>query len=330
MSSESTATRPPAVAFYLLASITVAFMAAASAPMPLYPYYQSEWGFSPLTITVIFGVYALAVLAALLVFGRLSDHVGRKPVLFASIAAVGAGLLDLDKGRGALANAITTPVGTATGGIVAGLFVRLLPAPTELIYFVLGAVVVAQGIALLWMDETTKVRPGALASLRPQFSFSSGIRAALLSGLAMFAVAGSGGIAIVLLQEQTPREAMKIGAVALSIGVLVIVTSLSLHTTLLFFAGLMVTGVGFGTGFQGALRSIVSQAHADERAGVLSVIFVIAYLSMGLPAMGAGYLLSRHNDLSSVTAEFSAAIAVLALLPLIPLPRWPIAARGNT
>ena len=156
-----------------------------------------------------------------------------------------------------------------------------------------------------------------------------GSNSALLSGLAMFAVAGSGGIAILLLQKQTPRDAMRIGAVALTIGVLVIVAALSLHTTLLFFAGLAITGVGFGTGFQGALRSVVSQAHADERAGVLSVIFVIAYLSMGLPAMGAGYLLVRSGDLFGVTAGFASVIAVLALLPLIPLPRWPAAVRGN-
>jgi hypothetical protein len=220
-----------------------------------------------------------------------------------------------------------------------------------------------QGVALLWLEETTQTRPGALASLRPQLSFSAGIRgpllraapviiatwavvgflaslspaivkylqganSALLSGLAMFAVAGSGGTAILLLQKQAPRDAMRLGAVALTIGVLVIVAALSLHTTLLFFVGLAITGVGFGTGFQGALRSIVSQAHSDERAGVLSVIFIIAYLSMGLPAMGVGYLLVRGGSLFGVTAEFGAVIAVLALLPLIPLPRWP-AIRGN-
>src|SRR5436189_5055043 len=84
--SIATAKLSPNTAFFLMASITVAFMAGASAPMPLYSTYQAEWGFSSLTITVIFAVYALAVLAALLVFGRLSDHIGRRPVLFASIA----------------------------------------------------------------------------------------------------------------------------------------------------------------------------------------------------------------------------------------------------
>ena len=60
---------PRPVAFYLLASVIVSFLAGSSAPTPLYAVYASRWGFSPITTTVIFGVYALAVLAALLTAG---------------------------------------------------------------------------------------------------------------------------------------------------------------------------------------------------------------------------------------------------------------------
>ena len=61
-------------AFYLQASITVAFLAGSSAPSPLYPIYQAAWGFSSLAITVIFGVYAFAVLVALLIAGRGAER----------------------------------------------------------------------------------------------------------------------------------------------------------------------------------------------------------------------------------------------------------------
>src|SRR5258708_3025442 len=71
----------PRVSFLLLASITVSFLAGSLAPTPLYPVYQAEWGFSTLTTTEIFGIYAFALLGSLLVAGRLSDHVGRRPVL---------------------------------------------------------------------------------------------------------------------------------------------------------------------------------------------------------------------------------------------------------
>src|SRR5580698_7679399 len=73
--------------FWLLASVTVSFLAGSSIPTPLYPLYQSLWGLTSMTITVVFGVYALGVLTGLLFAGRLSDHLGRRPVLIA--AAVG-------------------------------------------------------------------------------------------------------------------------------------------------------------------------------------------------------------------------------------------------
>src|SRR5580693_1012741 len=52
-------------AFALLTSMLVTLLASSSAPTPLYATYQARWGFSPVTITVIFGVYAIAVLGSL-------------------------------------------------------------------------------------------------------------------------------------------------------------------------------------------------------------------------------------------------------------------------
>ena len=75
LSSAQITRLPPRVALYLQASIIVAFLAASSAPTPLYAVYQAKWGFTPITITTVFGIYALAVLAALLTVGSLSDYV---------------------------------------------------------------------------------------------------------------------------------------------------------------------------------------------------------------------------------------------------------------
>jgi hypothetical protein len=129
---------------------------------------QSSMGFSATTLTVIFGIYALGVLMALLIGGRLSDYLGRRPVLLAAtaaqaasmllfiessetwhlismrfvqglitgaaVAAADAGLLDINKNKGGVANAVSPPLGTAMGGILSGIFVQYLPAPTMLIY----------------------------------------------------------------------------------------------------------------------------------------------------------------------------------------------------
>src|SRR3954470_21892650 len=80
-------------ALYLQASIVVALLAGSSAPTPLYAVYQQEWGFSPVTTTLVFGVYAIAVLLSLLTLGRLSDHLGRRPVLLVALAAQAAAMV---------------------------------------------------------------------------------------------------------------------------------------------------------------------------------------------------------------------------------------------
>ncbi|MET0721594.1 MAG: MFS transporter, partial [Tardiphaga sp.] len=58
---------------------------AAGAPTPLYRIYQEHWGFSPVMVTLVFAVYALSLLVALLTVGALSDYVGRRPVIFAAL-----------------------------------------------------------------------------------------------------------------------------------------------------------------------------------------------------------------------------------------------------
>src|SRR3954453_5816118 len=74
------------VAFAAIAAIFVTFTAASAAPSPLYVVYQHLWGFSATTLTVIFAVYVVGLIGALLVLGALSDHIGRRPVLAAAIA----------------------------------------------------------------------------------------------------------------------------------------------------------------------------------------------------------------------------------------------------
>ncbi|UQE73422.1 MFS transporter [Gordonia sp. PP30] len=65
-------------------------MMGTTIPTPLYSLYASEMAFSPLMVTVLFAVYALGVVGALSLFGRLSDDVGRRPVF---LLAVGLALL---------------------------------------------------------------------------------------------------------------------------------------------------------------------------------------------------------------------------------------------
>lgn len=74
------------MAFWIVTYLFATLMLGTTLPTPLYVIYQAQWHFSSGITTVIFASYALGVLAALLLAGRSSDQVGRRPVLFAALA----------------------------------------------------------------------------------------------------------------------------------------------------------------------------------------------------------------------------------------------------
>jgi MFS family permease len=79
--------------FVLIAYAFLVTMIGTTLPTPLYPLYEQRYTFGELMVTVIFAVYALGVIAGLLVFGNLSDEIGRKPVLLIGLAFSAASAL---------------------------------------------------------------------------------------------------------------------------------------------------------------------------------------------------------------------------------------------
>jgi predicted MFS family arabinose efflux permease len=375
-------------AVFVLASLIVALLASSAAPTPLYAIYQAEWHFTPITTTVVFGVYALAVLAGLLILGKLSDHVGRRPVLLTAIAvhasslvifatatgvpallsarvvqglstgaalgAIGAAMLDMDRERGTFANAVAPGMGTASGAILSALAIRFLPDPTYLIYLALIGVLVLQAIAIAMMGETVTPAPGALASLRPEITLPRALRVPVLSaapvlfavwalaglygalgpalvhaltgsgnvvlgGLSLFVLAGSAVIAIIVLRRTAARTVMLVGILALIAGVAVTVMGVSLGSVGVFFAGSAIAGAGFGSGFQGGIRIVVPLAAAHERSGLVSLIYVVSYLGLGVPAVLAGFGVVHGGGLIDTTRYYGAAVIALATLALLGL-----------
>ncbi|GAA0699097.1 MFS transporter [Kitasatospora atroaurantiaca] len=113
------ARRPVRSAAYLGAAGAFAVcMAGTTLPTPLYGLYQEQLGFSELLVTVVFAVYAFAVIAVLLVAGNVSDTVGRRPVLLAGLgfAALSALCFLLEGGLPLLY------AGRLMSGLSAGLF----------------------------------------------------------------------------------------------------------------------------------------------------------------------------------------------------------------
>lgn len=79
-------------AYPLVLALTALALGVSGVPAPLYRIYEEDWHLTPLATTVIFAVYAFAALGAVLVSGKISDVVGRKPVLLGAIAAMIVGL----------------------------------------------------------------------------------------------------------------------------------------------------------------------------------------------------------------------------------------------
>jgi hypothetical protein len=196
---------PRAAAFWLVAVVLFLLFFAAAAASPLYGVYQAQWRFSAITLTAVFAAYALLLLVTLLVFGSLSDYLGRRRVILPGLAmaagacglflaahsvgllfaaralhgaavgtatsALGAALIDLLPRGSRLAPVVTTGaslLGLAAGGLGTSALVQYGPAPTHLIWWLLLGADLAAAAAVLAMPETTPGRPGVLASLRPR------------------------------------------------------------------------------------------------------------------------------------------------------------------
>ncbi|GAB3580640.1 MFS transporter [Calidifontibacter terrae] len=182
--------------FAIAGSTMVAAMAAAAAPSPLYPVYQRLWGFSAFTLTVVFAVYVVALLAALLTVGSVSDHVGRRPVIISGLIVLAVGMVlfanahgvaglvvarvvqglatgaitgtisamvvDLQPNArfGSIVSSSTPPLGLALGAVLAGALVQHAPAPRQLVFWILFAAYIAFALILLLVPEAAE-RSGA-------------------------------------------------------------------------------------------------------------------------------------------------------------------------
>jgi MFS family permease len=201
MTSRSTSPRTLSqpLAYALAGAIIGLALFASGTPSPIYGIYRELWGFSPFVLTLVYATYAFGVLTALLLAGRLSDDVGRRPVLLAAIgtlmgttvifmvadsvawlfvarglqglatgAALGAAsaaLLDLHPRRDpagvGLTNGVVSAGGMGLGVLVSAAFVEFLPAPRVLPYLALFVLfaIALEGVWRMPEPVTERSRP---------------------------------------------------------------------------------------------------------------------------------------------------------------------------
>lgn len=194
-----------------LAGTAVAFMSlylGAGALTPLLVDYKDRFGFAPEMLNVAFAVYAAGFLAAVLVFGSLSDHIGRRPVIIgglivqlasnllfltatdvswviagrivqgiasgAATAAFTAAMVELaperNKRIGAILGSVSLTGGLALGSIFAGLAIQLTPAANIIIFAILIALTILGVLVAIFAPETGQRMRGAGRSMIPRVS----------------------------------------------------------------------------------------------------------------------------------------------------------------
>jgi MFS family permease len=197
-----------------ISAAMVAILVAAGAPTPLLPIYQAQWGLPPLMLTLAFGVYAFALLAAIPVVGSLSDYLGRRPLMIGSLAldlvamlvflsstsigwliaarvvqgvataaassSLSAAVVELAPQRhkklGAQMTSMAPLAGLGIGALFSGVVAQYASDAAFAVWLVLS-VVMALGTAFAaFTPETATPKPGALASLIPRVSVPAQVR----------------------------------------------------------------------------------------------------------------------------------------------------------
>lgn len=192
----------------------VSVFAAVGATIPLFNIYRAEEGFTNAGISLTVVAYSAATLGTLLVLGRLSSHVGRRPVAIASLAllvlgcllllsvhdigvlivgrllmGLGAGLasssltayvVDAAPARPAwlasVASSQTVMLGLAVGAVASGALVQFGPWPRDLIFLVVIGLLVVSGVLIAFSSETVIRMPHGWRSLRPSVRVPARVR----------------------------------------------------------------------------------------------------------------------------------------------------------
>ena len=269
----------------------------------------------------------------------------------AAIGALGAYLLDLqpsDGSRlGSLVNSVAPTFGLGVGAMVTGTLVEYAPHPTRLIFAILATLFVVLALATAVLPETVARMPGAAAALRPQIAVPPRARRAFagaiptmvatwaLGGLILsvggsllevvfgqsnHAVVGvvigvfplSGAGAALLARDLSPAPMARIGIAALAAGTGLFLLAIGSSSIALFVVASVVAGGGFGSAFLGALRSVTQLAETQERAALLSAVYVVSYVAFSVPALVAG-VLTIHIGLRDTSFAYGGFVAVVAL-----------------
>ena len=324
---------PRSVAYLLAAAAIGLALFASGTPSPLYGTYAELWGFDSLVLTLVYATYAFGVLASLILAGRLSDEVGRRPVLVIALAtlavvtvpfmvadsvvwlfvargiqglatglvlsAAAAALLDLHKNRDPVAvgltNGVASTIGLGAGVMVSAALVQYLPAPRVLPYVLLAALFLIALAAAWRLREPVEVAPGARIRLTPQKPYVPPVarRPFLLASLAVLSSWSIGGLFLSLGPELSAIVYSSDNHVVVSGLAFFLLAGAATASQLLFGRAAPWIGAVYGSLALGAGMAMIVAGSAADSA----ILF-----TLGAIVTGAGFGVAFLGGLRSLSA----------------------------
>lgn len=126
------------------------------------------------------------------------------------------------------------------------------------------------------------------------------IHSGAVEGATVFIEPGIAAVSGFVLGRFAPRTVALIGGVGVLLGTAIIVAGIGVESLPLLWIGGAIGGVGFGASFSGALRLLGPFAAAHQRAELFAAVFLVAYLSFGIPAIVLGQLVAPLGLLTTV------------------------------
>ncbi|MCS3844615.1 MFS transporter [Microbacterium sp. AK031] len=288
---------------------------------------------------------------ALLVTARIIQGIASGLLLSALSAAV----LDLApparSGTAALWNALSPGIGLATGAVLSGVALDIMGEPLLDVFAPLTATYVILAVLFFFAPETAPKKPGVWASLQFRLSVPTSIRADfwraapaviagwatgglflslganivrgelggiahIWQGLGVALLAGVGALTAFVLRRRSPRTITIFGTAALAVGTALSLGVLALESLPAYLVAAGVTGMGFGTAFSGVIASLAPRIPSTDRADTFAVIYVLAYLAFGVPAVVAGMLVGVVG-LGAVCVGYGVVVIALSVLALV-------------
>ncbi len=290
---------------------------------------------------------------AWLIAGRVAQGIG----VGAALGNATAALVELepkgDRRRAARAAGVALFGGLALGPSLAGVMADYLPAPTVLVYVLELALLVVSFILLLRIRDGEQPRkPGRIRLHRPALPpAKQAFAAASLASALVFAMSGlyfslapnyareilhtgsialggviaaimvASGLVTELVLRDRPSVRMVIGGLAaLTAGLSLIVVARYASSVGVLVGAAVVSGVGFGATFQGAVSIVNEIAPAERRGDTTSSFYAVSYLALGVPIIVLG-LLAESSDLLGAVQAFVLTVIAVAVADIVRIYR---------